>query len=367
MNKALLGTLNCEKGHVDDNSPSPFSACGSQSGTYRPFLDSPSGLFIQHDLTSQNQAECNDVMRRAGYPSVGVLPHGSIPQHSSSQVDAVFDLECGDEMDAWLLQPEYNSALDFNHVSGEPDFAVFGMIRPDQYVQCEGSGALAAADSNNSPTEKSTDAPGGTTSPQDTFSIQAPDSTYSLSASVPATTRTESPSLHRQWSSDSSIVPSRKTPSPQVIGRPPGTPSTLSTFFSLESDQMDHCVDRSASQVLGSGSSPYSTPLHHAVANAHVSTVRELILHGADVSAVDQEGRTALHICARNQQPNILLIVQLLTEAGALLEVRDGHNLTPLQVAAERGNDQTVRLLLALGADVNSGSSSKIRRKLERS
>ena len=101
-----------------------------------------------------------------------------------------------------------------------------------------------------------------------------------------------------------------------------------------------------------------STPLHYAVANAHLSTVRELIVHGADISAQDKQGCAALHICAKNQSSNDLVIVQMLVKAGALLEVRNRQDLTPLQVAAERGNEQTVKLLLALGADVNSSSVS---------
>lgn len=100
-----------------------------------------------------------------------------------------------------------------------------------------------------------------------------------------------------------------------------------------------------------------STPLHYAAANRHLSTVRERLRHGADVSALDKEGCAALHPCAKNQVNDEFILVQLLVEAGALSEVRDWRGLTPLQVAAERGNDQTVKLLLALGADVSSRSA----------
>jgi len=52
-------------------------------------------------------------------------------------------------------------------------------------------------------------------------------------------------------------------------------------------------------------------------------------------------------MCCATSMSDGLVVVQLFVDAGALLEVRKWRDLTPLQVAAERGNDQTVKLLLA--------------------
>lgn len=79
-----------------------------------------------------------------------------------------------------------------------------------------------------------------------------------------------------------------------------------------------------------------STLLHYAVAKRHLSTVRELFLHGADVSALYKEGCVALHPCAKNQLSDEIALVQLLIEAGALSEVRHWRTLTPLQVACRK-------------------------------
>lgn len=89
--------------------------------------------------------------------------------------------------------------------------------------------------------------------------------------------------------------------------------------------------------------------------------MRVLIDHGADVNAVDNEGRAALHLCAENprsRDPKLAEIAQLLVEAGALIEITDQRNMTPLQVAAEKGNDRSIEVLVGLGADVNARSAS---------
>lgn len=120
---------------------------------------------------------------------------------------------------------------------------------------------------------------------------------------------------------------------------------------------MDQCSDTDPYQYQESTTISGSIPLHYAVAKRHLSTVRKVTLHGADSFALDKQGCAALHLCAKHLLSDDLVIVQLSVEAGALLEVRDWRELTPLQVSAERGSDQTVKLLLAIGADVNSRSA----------
>ena len=93
------------------------------------------------------------------------------------------------------------------------------------------------------------------------------------------------------------------------------------------------------------------TALQQAVANGHISVVRLLVTHGADVNAQDEEGQTPLHECARNGDA---AVTKLLMEKGAQLEVRDDKGLTPLQVAAALGKAAVVEVLLQNGADINA-------------
>ena len=111
-------------------------------------------------------------------------------------------------------------------------------------------------------------------------------------------------------------------------------------------------MDQEPSQtVFGSG-----TPLHYAVSNGHLKTVRVLLASGADANALDEEGRAPIHLWAEDQARGPIAMAQLLVESGAQLERKNGRNMTALQVAAEMGNDEVVKILVSLGADVNARS-----------
>ena len=102
--------------------------------------------------------------------------------------------------------------------------------------------------------------------------------------------------------------------------------------------------------------SPYGwSPLHLAVdRNRNPVVTAALLEAGADVHARQEDGPTPLHDAATAE------VVALLLEAGADIEARatylgwrqpNGRDMTPLHVAAKRGNAAVFMALLEAGAD----------------
>ena len=83
-------------------------------------------------------------------------------------------------------------------------------------------------------------------------------------------------------------------------------------------------------------------------AEAAGALIEALLLRGAQVNAVDETGRTAIHWACERGQP---LIAALLVQHHASLEVVDARGRTPLHAAAARGSGTLVELLLRHGAD----------------
>jgi len=82
--------------------------------------------------------------------------------------------------------------------------------------------------------------------------------------------------------------------------------------------------------------------------------LRHILLAGAEASAADPDGTTALHWAVRG---NVQEIVESLLTAGANPEVANRYGVTPLALAAENGNASIVELLLTAGANPNSTSA----------
>lgn len=135
-----------------------------------------------------------------------------------------------------------------------------------------------------------------------------------------------------------------------------------------------------------------STLLMSAVANEQLDKVHMLLEAGADVNAVTPGGRTALGTAMRGRvigraEERRLEIMRMLLEAGANplltvhgsnafhaaswgsraqalfllaekcpqgLESLDDQGRTPLMIAAQAGDEETLRMLLSLGADVHA-------------
>jgi ankyrin repeat protein len=91
------------------------------------------------------------------------------------------------------------------------------------------------------------------------------------------------------------------------------------------------------------------TPLHEAASHEWgADTVSFLIDVKAKVYLVDSEGQTALHLAAKQNNPDIALA---LIKAKANIHATDNEGTTPLHWAAESGHPDTLKALLAAGAD----------------
>ena len=94
-----------------------------------------------------------------------------------------------------------------------------------------------------------------------------------------------------------------------------------------------------------------NTALPEATVNGHIAIVQLLLEAGAGIEFRDGHGNYLLHIAASCDSE---AIVQLLLEAGAEVDSKNLKDQTPLQIAAQNGHETIIITLLQAGADVNS-------------
>ncbi|XP_074075424.1 B-cell lymphoma 3 protein [Macrotis lagotis] len=97
------------------------------------------------------------------------------------------------------------------------------------------------------------------------------------------------------------------------------------------------------------------TPLHLAVITTLPSVVRLLVSRGANPMALDRNGQTAAHLACEHRSPSCLRALLETSAPGALgLEARNYEGLTPLHVAVNGEDAESVQLLLDRGADIDA-------------
>ncbi|GFN82712.1 ankyrin [Plakobranchus ocellatus] len=91
------------------------------------------------------------------------------------------------------------------------------------------------------------------------------------------------------------------------------------------------------------------TPLLKAAYTGKTDGINVLKKYGADVTAVDKEGNSALHIMVMSDEPQEETLRLFTFQCNQ----RNKHGMTPLMLAARRCCKKAVRILLELGADPN--------------
>lgn len=99
--------------------------------------------------------------------------------------------------------------------------------------------------------------------------------------------------------------------------------------------------------------------LHIAAGHEKLEAVEFLLRHGADPNLLDSSGYTPLHcVIGRGENPVAVGIVQTLLKAGADPNLRSSSGFwTPLIHAADLGESEMVRVLLAARADIQATNS----------
>ena len=83
--------------------------------------------------------------------------------------------------------------------------------------------------------------------------------------------------------------------------------------------------------------------LHDTVPDAYFDTIRLLLVHGADVDAVDDHRDSPLHLSSPN---GCIKALRILLEHGANVHLQNNIGETPLQVASRRGYKDFVCVIL---------------------
>ncbi|MDF2441475.1 MAG: hypothetical protein JWN98_2459 [Abditibacteriota bacterium] len=89
-------------------------------------------------------------------------------------------------------------------------------------------------------------------------------------------------------------------------------------------------------------SGPYGIPLHNAIAHRHTEVSELLIVKGADVNAIDEDGRTPLFNAAARGYVDL---AHLLLANGARSDVQDNEGKRPIDVAKAKSKKTMTQLL----------------------
>ncbi len=108
-------------------------------------------------------------------------------------------------------------------------------------------------------------------------------------------------------------------------------------------------VSREVTQPSDQSGDAPSNELHLAAARGSKESVESLLSRGADVNQQDPDGNTPLHLASAAGQ---MSAVELLVQKGADVRVQNKHRRMPHQEAVEAGNGEIVTYLSRCGAPV---------------
>ncbi|CAB4039579.1 B-cell lymphoma 3, partial [Paramuricea clavata] len=110
------------------------------------------------------------------------------------------------------------------------------------------------------------------------------------------------------------------------------------------------------------------TPLHLAVLTCQPSIVEYLMLHEADVNAIDRNGQTALHLACKNADVEDIHALRNITpkdsEKSINVDLKNFEGLAPIHLATLSGSCEVIEQLLEMGADVDLKDSKSGRTAL---
>ena len=138
---------------------------------------------------------------------------------------------------------------------------------------------------------------------------------------------------------------------------------------SAGSEDVCRVLLESSPKCAGSENSFGNTALHAAVRSGSADVVKLLLERGADINRQNHRGSSALHIACflasngKDDEDLYLKIGKILLSNDKLLQIdlRDVNGYTPLHIAAQRGCDEMVKLLIGSGASLTAKTGTDSR------
>ncbi len=140
----------------------------------------------------------------------------------------------------------------------------------------------------------------------------------------------------------------------QAAAPPTGTPTADQMFAAIRANQLDELNRLAAAGGANAKDKLQTTPLHYAALYGNATSMKVLLEAGADANAQDNREATPLLYAAYSFEKTKLLV-----EHGARVKVAAKNGMSPLDIAAVvHGNAPTVRYLLEHGAKVTPPASA---------